>query len=417
MNQPTPSSKPSFARHGVLPTTLAAACLLLAACGGGGDDGPAAGATATAAQTVEEGRAQALAASHAALSLAPATLSGNVRCNNLVIGPLRLDSVSVPPGATCVLEGTALTGTLQVARDATLQASAVDVAGSLQADAAAHVALRAGSRIGGSVQISQGGSASVENSRITGDIQLDGLRGAALLGGNTVGGNVQAMDTSGGLAVLGNSVRGNLQCQGNQPLPLVSGNAAASFQDQCVQVAGGGSSGGGAPAPGINPPLSGNVTCNGLSLGAVLLDTVTVPAGASCTLDGTRLTGSLLAGAGAVVRASQARINGSVQADGAASVVLDSGSTVGGSVQIKQGGTATLAAISVSGDLQIDGLAGPAAASGNRIGGNLQAIGNRGGLTLGANTVRGVLECKDNLPAPTGAGNVASQKLDQCRGL
>jgi hypothetical protein len=44
-------------------------------------------------------------------------------------------------------------------------------------------------------------------------------------------------------------------------------------------------------------------------------------------------------------------------------------------------------------------------------------VGNRGGLSLAANRMIGALQCKENQPAPSGSGNVASIKEDQCRAL
>jgi len=109
-------------------------------------------------------------------------------------------------------------------------------------------------------------------------------------------------------------------------------------------------------------------------------------------LDGTRLIGSILIGSGASQTATGVAVNGNLQADGSAQVIVGGASRFGGSVQIKQGGSAS-------------------------IGGNLQAVGNRGGLTVRGNAMNGNLQCKENLPAPSGGGNTAALKEDQCRGL
>ncbi len=53
----------------------------------------------------------------------------------------------------------------------------------------------------------------------------------------------------------------------------------------------------------------------------------------------------------------------------------------------------------------------------NRIGGNLQAVENTGGLVIRFNVIEGVLQCKQNAPPPTGGGNQASDKEDQCENL
>ena len=141
------------------------------------------------------------------------------------------------------------------------------------------------------------------------------------------------------------------------------------------------------PAPG---PLSGNVTCDGLRIGAASLDTVIVPANASCVLEGTRLIGSIIVNAGATLSASGVQVNGNLQSDGAAQTVVAGASSFGGSVQIKQGFGA-----SVTGARIASICRSPVTASANAVGGNLQAVGNSGGLALTANRMGGNLQCKE----------------------
>jgi hypothetical protein len=393
---------------------LATTCAAIVACGGGGDPSSA-DATALA-----DDRLRALA-TEPALPPAPAGLSGNVTCANVTIGAVALDSVLVPARAACRLEGTRLVGNIGVGTDATLDGTGIDANGNVQAEGAAHVALAGGSRIGGSVQLVRGGSARIDGLRIGADLQIDAMRGAVHATGNQVGGNLQAIGNRGGLAIENNTMVGNLQCSGNQPAPTVAGNRAASIEDQCIEApggGGGGSSGGGTGAPTPAPGnLSGNVTCSGLRIGAVSLDTVIVPAGATCELQGTSLIGSILVGQGARLTALDVRVAGNLQAEGAAVTTLGGVSSIGGSVQVKQGGSASISGATIVGDLQLDAMSGPLSASGNRLGGNLQAVGNRGGVVLNANRMNGAMQCKENVPAPTGSGNVAAIKEDQCRGL
>jgi hypothetical protein len=387
----------------------------LAACGGGGE------AASPAAALASDARVAGFTVDLGALVPASSGLSGNVTCDNLAIGAARLDTVVVPPGAACLLEGTALIGSILVSRDATLVARGVRLNGNVQAEGAAFVGIESGSSIGGSVQVKQGAAASVIGARITGDLQVDAQSGVVDLRANTIGGSLQAVGNVGGLLIQDNTMRGNLQCKENLPAPVVGGNVAASIEDQCVPgrnppPAGGGSTGGATP---VRPAdgLSGNVTCDGLAIGAIALDSVVVPEGATCSLSGTRLIGSIEVKPGAWLVADGVTVNGNLQADGAAQVRVDGGSSFGGSVQIQQGGSASVAHTRITGDLQFDAMAGPLSASGNRIGGNLQAVGNRGGLTLSANAIGGAMQCKDNRPAPVGSGNTAAQKQDQCARL
>ncbi len=162
--------------------------------------------------------------------------------------------------------------------------------------------------------------------------------------------------------------------------------------------------------------LADEVQCTG-TLGAVSVDNIFVPDGASCVLDHTRANGSVVVGRGATLNASGVSINGNVQAEGAANVVVRANSMVGGSVQIVQGVAARIAHTRVNGDVYFDANVGLVKANFNRIGGNLQAFQNAGGVTVNSNTINGNLQCKENLPAPTGSGNIAASKEDQCESL
>jgi hypothetical protein len=53
----------------------------------------------------------------------------------------------------------------------------------------------------------------------------------------------------------------------------------------------------------------------------------------------------------------------------------------------------------------------------NTILGNLQAVSNTGGLVIENNTIAENLQCKQNNPPPTGGGNTAGDKEDQCAKL
>jgi len=266
--------------------------------------------------------------------------------------------------------------------------------------------------VAGSVQIKQGGTASVLGAQIGGDLQIDAMSGAVLASANQVGGSLQATGNLGGATVIDNRMVGNLQCKENLPAPVARNNVAASIEDQCVEPADEPPVAGGVtPAP---MGLAGNVTCTNLAIGAVALDTVIVPANASCTLTGTRLIGSIVVGQNARIDAHGVRVNGSLQADGAASVVLNGSSVILGSVQIKQGSGASISGAVITGDLQIDAMRAPVNATSNRVGGSMQVMENRGGVSLTRNSITGNLQCKGNLPAPIGSANTASLKEDQC---
>ena len=88
---------------------------------------------------------------------------------------------------------------------------------------------------------------------------------------------------------------------------------------------------------------------------------------------------------------------GNVQSEGHDWVKVVS-SRVGGSIQLKQGGDVNVRS--------------------NRVGQDVQIFTNRGTKTISNNRINGNLQCKSNVPAPVGGGNVVGgNKEDQCRRL
>ena len=145
-----------------------------------------------------------------------------------------------------------------------------------------------------------------------------------------------------------------------------------------------------------SPALAEERTCRG-TLGAVTVDNLRVPQGATCTLNGTRVKGTVKVGRGATLKASGIRVVGNIQAEGAARMNVAS-SNVGGSVQIVQGRHSTFAH--------------------NTVGQDVQYFENRGTISITRNRVNGNLQCKQNTPRPTGGSNIVKgNKEDQCARL
>jgi hypothetical protein len=99
-----------------------------------------------------------------------------------------------------------------------------------------------------------------------------------------------------------------------------------------------------------------------------VLDDIFVPDGAGCVLDRTRANGSIVVGDGVTLVATSVVITGKLQADGAADV--------------RVGGASTF-----------------------------------GGVSLLDKRIKGSLQCKENIPAPTGRGNRAASQEDRCARL
>jgi hypothetical protein len=159
--------------------------------------------------------------------------------------------------------------------------------------------------------------------------------------------------------------------------------------------------------------------CRG-TIGATTVDNLRVPQGATCTLNGTTVKGTVKVGSGAKLYAEGIRVIGNVQSEGFKVVSLRSGSRVGGSVQLENGqsgGLGRVISTRINGDLQFFSNEARMVARNNTILGNLQAVSNTGGLVIENNTIAENLQCKQNNPPPTGGGNTAGDKEDQCARL
>jgi hypothetical protein len=165
-----------------------------------------------------------------------------------------------------------------------------------------------------------------------------------------------------------------------------------------------------------SPASAQDLTCTG-TVGAVTVDNVVVPAFATCTLDGTRVNGSVEVEAGGALRATRVNVAGSIQATDHRFVVV-AGSRLGGSIQLDNGGRSTVRNTTLAGDIQVVGAAGGVVLDRNRVSGSIELKESTGGATVTLNQLTGNLNCQDNLPAPTGFGNVAVGSLEnQCAGL
>jgi hypothetical protein len=159
-----------------------------------------------------------------------------------------------------------------------------------------------------------------------------------------------------------------------------------------------------------------DTVCTG-TLGAVTVDNLIVPQNRSCTLNATRVKGSIFVYTGATLSASAVRVVGDIQAEGASAVYVNPRSVIGGNVQIKQGRSARIDNATIDGDLQLEQNSRSLRVTRNNIGGNLQAFQNTGGVFISRNQIAENLQCKENEPPPTGGGNIAGDKEDQCTAL
>jgi len=160
-------------------------------------------------------------------------------------------------------------------------------------------------------------------------------------------------------------------------------------------------------------------TCRG-TIGPTTVDNLRVPQGASCTLNGTRVEGTVKVERKATLVANTIRVKGNVQSEGFKNITLKQNSVVVGSVQLENGlddGSGKVLNSKVNGDLQFFSNEARMVAKGNTILANFQANQNTGGLVIQNNRIAENLQCQANNPPPTGSGNTAGDKEDQCAAL
>ena len=155
--------------------------------------------------------------------------------------------------------------------------------------------------------------------------------------------------------------------------------------------------------------------CRG-TIGATTVDNLRVPDGATCTLEGTYVKGTIKVGSRARLYAYNVRVVGNVQAENSRTVVVADGSRIGGSVQVVQSRVAKVRDSRINGNILFDENDGRNAARRNVIGADLQAFQNTGGVRIYDNRIDGNLQCKANSPRPVGDRNIVQgNKEDQCR--
>ena len=159
--------------------------------------------------------------------------------------------------------------------------------------------------------------------------------------------------------------------------------------------------------------------CRG-TIGSTTVDNLRVPQGATCTLNGTRVEGTVKVERNATLNATAIRVKGNVQSEGFKNILLRQGSVVVGSVQLEnglRGGYGRVLNTRVNGDLQFFSNEARMIARGNTILANFQANQNIGGLVIENNRIAENLQCQSNNPPPVGGGNTAGDKEGQCARL
>lgn len=140
---------------------------------------------------------------------------------------------------------------------------------------------------------------------------------------------------------------------------------------------------------------------------------------AACQLEGTRVKGNVLLYTGGSLIATDASINGNIQAENADFIdVLNS--RIGGNIQLDNmvGDLSRVDRSRIGGSIQLKDNRSRLEVLENTVIGDVQAFDNSGGVVIADNTIDGNLQCKSNDPAPAGGGNrVGGNREDQCADL
>jgi hypothetical protein len=168
------------------------------------------------------------------------------------------------------------------------------------------------------------------------------------------------------------------------------------------------------PAPSPTSAPVNPEACNGV-LEAITVDSLRVPSGATCTLNGTLVDGNAVVQSSGTLFAQSARINGNLNAQNPARIDLLSGTAVNGNIQITWGGPVRIISIYSGGNLKLEGNSQGHEVSGSQIIGNVDILQNTGGVFISNNSINGNLACSGNVPPPTGDNNsVGGNTTGQC---
>jgi hypothetical protein len=156
------------------------------------------------------------------------------------------------PGPACEIGGNSISGDLRIPRNTRCVVSDLHVAGNLRLDAGASL-IGSDVRVDGNVdgrdaeeltltdawilgnfRFRDGGSVTLRESRVEGDVELMSNVGSIELRDNVMDDDVTLEKNRGGpFHLFRNTIDGDLECKGNDPLPSGSGNVADEKKGQC----------------------------------------------------------------------------------------------------------------------------------------------------------------------------------------
>jgi hypothetical protein len=143
----------------------------------------------------------------------------------------------VPPGATCTLRGTTVSGNVSIGQEGSLTAFRVAVDGNADGQGARRVVVSAGSSIGGNVRLEQGGVATLSRALVRGNLQWTDQAGPLTVWQAEVTGDLQADQNGGRVTISDSRIGGDLQCRQNTRTPIQSADTVGGDREgQCAPV-------------------------------------------------------------------------------------------------------------------------------------------------------------------------------------
>jgi hypothetical protein len=153
------------------------------------------------------------------------------------IGTVRVGDVHVPPGATCTLRGTTVSGQVSIGSGGTLIAHGAVVGGDVEGRGTQYVAILSWSSIGGALNLVQGGAATIRHARIGRNVQWTMQRGQLALQQTIIRGDLDLDQNRGAVLIARNRIGGDLQCHHNSRRPVrISNVIAGQRAGQCAWV-------------------------------------------------------------------------------------------------------------------------------------------------------------------------------------
>lgn len=145
--------------------------------------------------------------------------------------------VEIAENQQCTFTNVRIRGNLEIRRGAVFTGIDVTVDDDIKAEAASRLTL-SDARVKGDVEVEDGGSLDMRRGDVRGNVKLESNHGSLRTEHSRIDGSLQVFGNRGGpFTIHDNTIRGNLQCKDNSPLPTGGGNdVKGSKEDQCSNL-------------------------------------------------------------------------------------------------------------------------------------------------------------------------------------